>query len=592
MIDFNTIDLKGRTSGQIKTTCPSCSPNRKKKNDPCLSVNIDTKVARCHNCQEVSFIPKKEKVEYALPPQEWTNFTKLSDKMTKWIKESRGISQQTLIDCKITEEEYYQPALNKKVNNIVFNYFEGETLVSKKIRSATKHFTQIKGCKKVFYGINDIIGEKEAYIVEGEFDKLAFWEIGIKNVISVPNGANDLNNIFDTCSDYLQALDKIYIAVDMDEPGQKLEAELLKRFGKYKCEKINFKGKDANDDLIDSPLTLRESIDYPMKYPVGDTFNAMDIEDDIYKLYDNGLEDTIKPKSNRFSAFNKNFSIMSGQLTVVTGIPSHGKSNFMEDYVLNLVADCDLKASFFSPEHSPLELHQAQIMEKVIGKPFGKDYSWNGDTNPRMTKSEIHQYIEWSKDKIFLTHSEDGKAVDWDWLLSKFKEQLFRFGTDIFVIDAYNKVKRDNPDSQGEINQSITDITAFCQSHNVDVILIAHPTKMQKDESGIYKIPDLYSVSGTADFRNQTHNGLTVYRHFGNQETGEKGYVEVHNLKTKFKHQGEIGSVSEFDFDISCNRYYNRHTNPDRKCLFELREDNVESMQPNLQFENEIESPF
>ena len=43
------ITLKGRVSGQFKTVCPKCSHERKKKNEPCLSVNIDEGTFMCHN---------------------------------------------------------------------------------------------------------------------------------------------------------------------------------------------------------------------------------------------------------------------------------------------------------------------------------------------------------------------------------------------------------------------------------------------------------------------------------------------------------------------------------------------------------------
>ena len=38
------IDTKGKISGQVKIPCPKCSHTRKKKYDPCLSVNIDDEV--------------------------------------------------------------------------------------------------------------------------------------------------------------------------------------------------------------------------------------------------------------------------------------------------------------------------------------------------------------------------------------------------------------------------------------------------------------------------------------------------------------------------------------------------------------------
>ena len=43
------IELK-KSSGQVKTKCPKCSHDRKKKSDPCLSVNIDEGIWNCHNC--------------------------------------------------------------------------------------------------------------------------------------------------------------------------------------------------------------------------------------------------------------------------------------------------------------------------------------------------------------------------------------------------------------------------------------------------------------------------------------------------------------------------------------------------------------
>ena len=61
---------------------------------------------------------------------------------------------------------------------------------------------------------------------------------------------------------------------------------------------------------------------------------------------------TIYPKHKCFGNLKEVFSVMRGHLVTVTGIPSHGKSNKVEWYVLNLIKDYNMKASFFSPEHS------------------------------------------------------------------------------------------------------------------------------------------------------------------------------------------------------------------------------------------------
>lgn len=554
MIEWSKIDLSGKkpnSKGEVKTLCPSCSHTRKKKKDPCLSVNIETGVGYCWNCEETTIRDKKSrKVEYDLPPQKWENFTKLSDNVVKWFK-SRGISQRTLIDCRITEEKYYQPQLQKETNNVVFNYFYGVTLLNKKFRSPEKSFTQCKNAKKVFYGINDLEGESECYIVEGEMDKLSLWEVGIKNCISVPNGANDLNDVFETCGEELKKIEKFYIAVDNDEAGKKLEKALINRLGKWKCSKIEFlNGKDANDELQHSRFDLEDALNSPIDYPVEGTFTAEDVWDDILDLYRNGEEETIKPKAVDYREFNEMFSILMGQLTTVTGIPSSGKSNFIEDYVLNLISDYDeLKASFFSPEHLPMRKHHEVLSEKVVGKKFG-----HSDFAERMNEAELEKYRDWSKDKIYLTAPEKGELVDWDWLLERFKEQCFKYGCNIFIIDAFNKVKRKNGESLAEIGEILARLTAFVQSYDVHVFLIAHPTKMRKVEgTDKYEIPDLYSVKGSGDFRDQTHNGLAVHRDY---DTGE---VIVKNLKAKFKNQGSgnIGQMVTFNYDLDNGRYYN-----------------------------------
>ena len=44
------IDLPDYFAGDRKTLCPQCSATRKKKNEPCLSVNGETGMWHGHNC--------------------------------------------------------------------------------------------------------------------------------------------------------------------------------------------------------------------------------------------------------------------------------------------------------------------------------------------------------------------------------------------------------------------------------------------------------------------------------------------------------------------------------------------------------------
>ena len=567
MINWQEINFKNRTSGSFKTQCPQClKSDRTNKTDTSLAVNLDKGMAYCHYCLEPSFRESnepKQKKEYKLPKQQWQNHTSLSDNLVKWFK-GRGISQRTLIDNKITEENYYQPALKKEVNNIVFNYFEGETLINKKYRSATKNFTQSKDTKNIFYGLNNAIGQKELYIVEGEIDVLSFYEIGIKNCISVPNGANDNDDVWANCEDYVSDVKKFYIATDNDQKGDDVAEKIAQRLGRYRCERIKFKNKDANDDLKESVFVLEESLKNSKPYPVTGTQSVSDFKGDIMELYRNGLPDTIYPKRNGLEALKGKFSFMRGQLTTTTGIPSHGKSNFMEWYLLNVLAEYDMKMSMYSPEHNPYSLHQTNFIQKFYGKPFFKDV----DGIPKVTPTEIDDYVNWANERIYITCPDASQKPNWSWIFNTFKEQIYGYGIDIFLIDAFNKVLLDGTgNKKDQIDTILTKLTSFAQQNNVCIFLIAHPTKMKKNDDGIYECPTLYDVSGSADFRNQTHNGNAIYRNFGDDQ-----YTKFVNLKTKFSFQGEIGSDIKFNYDYASGRYSEHMRTCNREPLVKLND--------------------
>ena len=582
-----------KLKGKEKLRCPACDEQRSDKKDRSMLVNHNEGYGKCFYCEALTFKEdqdsvKKDEIEYKLPSQTWKNYTSLSDPMVKWLEETRKIPQSIAIELGWTEEKHYQPSLKKEVSNLVFNFFEGSTLVNKKYRSGGKKFTQSAGTKSIFYNINAAVNEDEVYITEGELDVASLRVVGIKNAISVPNGANDNDDYWKHAEPYLKNVKRFVIAVDNDDKGTILKDKIAQRLGRYRCEFVEWEGKDANDDLI---LGVLEKTAYnKIRFPVSGTFRVSDLMPGILDLYDNGLPSTLSPKSPTFGNLKNVFSIMRGQLTVGTGIPSHGKSNFTDWYVLNLIKDYSLKASWFSPEHSPMNLYQTNLIEKVVGRNFWKDK--NG--YPRITKKEIEEYNEWAEEKIYLTDAVNGEFPTWDWLFEKFKEQMYSFGIDIFVIDAFNKVLLPNGNRLEKISEVLTKLTHFAQSNNVAIFLVAHPTKMQKNESGVYGVPTLYDVSGSADFRNMTHNGYTIYRHFEDVETGIENETEFVNMKTKFGFQGKMQESVKFKYCELNGRYYANNVEP----VMSLIKDStmpIPKVEPRDAFDldnNEEEIPF
>jgi len=89
----------------------------------------------------------------------------------------------------------------------------------------------------------------------------------------------------------------------------------------------------------------------------------------------------------------------------------------------------------------------------------------------------------------------------------------------------------------------------FCEQNNVHCFLVAHPTKLGKSkDTGMFEIPNMYNISGSANFYNKTDNGISVYRNYQTETT------EVYVQKVKFSHWGKIGNCS-FTYDLPSGRY-------------------------------------
>lgn len=534
-IEWGSLEFK-KERGKEKLRCPKCDGQRSDKKDRSLAVDHNKGIAKCFYCDALSFRDETENDYTEINPNQFKAVLK-NDKAIKYIS-SRGISETTTQALYLTYEKYYQPALSKEVDNIVFNYYEGSKLVNKKFRSSNKKFTQISGAKPIFYNINSVLGNDTVYIVEGEFDVLAMYEAGFKNTISVPNGANDNDDYWKNSEKYLKDVKHFIIATDNDEKGNILKEKIAQRLGRYRCKFIEFQGKDANDDLIKG--VLKESISKPIAFPVSGTFTAKDLRAGVNDLYDYGLPKTIYPKSECFGGLKSKFSVMRGQVVLPTGIPSHGKSTFVDWYVLNLIKDYEMKASWYSPEHSPMDLYETELIQKVIGRNFWK----TKEGQERISKKDIDNYDDWANERIYLTDCGEDESPTWKWLLDKFKEQMYSFGIDIFVIDAFNKVILPKGNKLEEINTVLTKLTHFAKANNVIIFLIAHPTKMKKTEQGIYDVPTLYDVSGSSDFRNQVHCGFSIYRYFDDNPR-----TTFFNLKTKYSFQGKIGETEDFKYN-------------------------------------------
>lgn len=574
------IDLK-RTAGQVKTLCPKCSHVRKNKTEPCLSVNIDTGQYNCQNgCGFKGNVTPFDRPEKVYVKPTWSNATSASDNVVKWFA-NRGISQRVLNKMFITDGKEFMPQVSRDANVIKFPYIENGEVVNVKFRGQVKDkndatktkkmFKMVKDAKMVFYNIDAIKDSTECLIVEGEPDCLSFIEADYEYVVSVPNGGNKGSlklEYLDNCWKYFENKEKIYIGTDNDETGRALRNELVRRLGDERCFLVDYKDvKDANEHLIKyGKIELAELVKQARPVPIDGVFMANDLFQSVMNMYENGLAPGMKLG---LGEFDKLASFAPGQLTTITGTPSSGKSEFL-DYICHLLAvKHGWRFGVFSPENFPIEFHISKLIEKIVGKRFGKRKEDDTEgTEDRIIPEEIAEAVPFIHDHFYFIRPKD-ENYSLDNILLMLRKLILKYGISAAIIDPWNYIEQQITQGVSEttyINNQLSKMVAFTQRYNMHLFLVAHPTKMPKDKkTGKYEIPTLYNISGSAHFYNRTHNGITIYRDFVEKRT--VAYVQ----KWKFKHQGKVGDC-KFVYHWDTGRYNPEGTSFDKRNHLHVKE--------------------
>jgi twinkle protein len=551
--DFR-IELPHGASGECDVLCPECSATRKKKHVRCLGVNVEKGTWLCQHCGYSGGLlqgahERREdhwrKPVYVRPvPREAPD--DLDVALVQYMA-ARSIPAKVLRRNKISLQTVYMPQVENRVKAVCFPYYRGEEFINAKYRDREKNFRMEAGAERILYGLNDIAAH--CVIVEGEMDKLSVEVAGITACVSVPDGAPALNaknyaskfTFLDADADALEIVQEWVIAVDNDEPGLRLEQELVRRFGAEKCRHVTWPTdcKDANDVLMKHGAdALRKCIADAKPYPLSGVVEVSSIAREIDQLYEEGERPGL---STGWKNLDEYYTVRPGELTVVTGIPNSGKSNWVDSLMVNLCREHAWSFAVFSPENQPIANHVSRLMEKVARKPFRP-----GPTQ-RMSREQMAEVRECIGFHFSFILPEDDEDWTVDHILQSAAALVRRKGIRGIVIDPWNELEHMRPDRMTETEYTshcLKRIRQFARKHQVHVWIIAHPAKMYRDKDGKYPVPTLYDVSGSAHFRNKADNGVVVWRNI----TEPSEPVEVHVQKIRFREVGKLG-VCKFKYD-------------------------------------------
>ena len=192
------------------------------------------------------------------------------------------------------------------------------------------------------------------------------------------------------------------------------------------------------------------------------------------------------------------------------------------------------KTAFASPENKPTFLHAHKLIRKLWqGMPLKNEIG--GDKWKQVTEHVQDNFFFIEMDRYSL-----------DAVLRKGAELVKRKGIKCLVIDSFNKVRDINTKTE-DVNkytmEYLTKIETFCKKFDVLVIVVAHPTKMYKNQNGQIEEPTMYNIKGGGEWYDASYHGILVHRNY------EQKTVKAKVLKVKFQNLGENGAEAHFTWE-------------------------------------------
>ena len=424
--------------------------------------------------------------------------------------EQRGISAETAarLGCYSGRWDADEQRIvsDPKGTVVVFPFIDGGEVVAEKYRAPGKKFWQRAGGRKTFWNA-DVIDDPSLHdgmhsllITEGEIDALTAIDAGYPFTVSVPEGAvppseasnaskgpvNDETGKFSFLWNNRERLKKVkrfIIAMDNDPAGIRMADELVRRLSASRCFFIEYPEgcKDLNDVRKQHGAErVREVINSARPFPVKG----------LYRLNEYPEGTGIETYSTGWATLDNHFLLFAPALVVVTGIPGHGKSTWLNNLLINAAENHHWRSVIFSPE-LPVVPFLRDKMRACAGRASVERLQREGRLG------NIDRWLE--EYFFFIDYDQEGdEEITLEYLIERIEDAVFRHGIRIAVIDPWNEVEhaRRRDENQDEYtNRATRTLKRLAKRLGIMIFVLAHPTK-DVQQHGKSRKPTLYDIHG------------------------------------------------------------------------------------------------
>lgn len=404
-----------------------------------------------------------------------------------YLKEDRNIPRPVIEKYRVGEDG----------NKIIFPFMLPDgTLAMAKAREAVdgaKPVPTAANCEAVLFGWQAISeNERNLVLTEGEIDALSMAAYELP-AMSVPfgGGGKGKQNWIENEFDRLERFERIYIATDMDEPGEQAAAEIAARLGRHRCYRVRLPRKDANQCLVDGISIVEMTqciIDAKSLDPEG-LRRAGEFEDKIINLFWPAREEH-QGYSMPYSGVRGKLLLRPAEVTLWSGATGSGKSQLISDCVPQWIHEGSrvCVASF--------EMKPEWTLKRMVKQAGGVD---------RPTVEYIKEILAFL-DTGLLLYERVGKS-DVKTLLEIFDYARAKYGCDQFVIDSLMRLGIEADDYNAQ-EKAVFAMVDWAIANNIHLHVVAHSRKGDRDRG----VPEAEDVKGASEIGSNAFNIITIWR--------------------------------------------------------------------------------
>ncbi|WP_373925590.1 toprim domain-containing protein, partial [Bartonella raoultii] len=329
-------------------------------------------------------------------------------------------------------------------------------------------------------------------ITEGEIDALSLAAYGYP-AVSVPfgGGKGGKHNWIENEFDHLEAFETIFLATDMDQPGEEAALEIASRLGRHRCYRVRLPRKDANECLttgIDA-ATIKAAFTCAKSFAPEGLRRASDYKDQVIGLFwpepEKHLGYTVP-----YPKLKDKLHFRPAELTLWSGASGAGKSQLLSDCIPHWIAQNSRLCL------ASLEMKGEQSLRRLTKQTGGLE---------KPTKETIERILHFLDDGLILYEHVGKSSVDT--LLDVFDYCRARYGCDQFIIDSLMRLGIASDDYAGQ-EQAVYKMVDWAVLNTVHIHLVAHARKGGLDKD----IPGTEDIKGASEIGANAFNIITIWR--------------------------------------------------------------------------------